>query len=350
MYPKLTINREKFEANLSIIKKALEKSGISFSFVTKVFCAMPELCRLALPYIDHFADSRSLNLQKIPEGKPRILLRLPMAGEAAHVAALAEMSLNSELTVIKALNAAAKEMNRVHGIILMTDMGDLREGYFKDEDLLREASEIAKLSNVRVRGLGVNLSCYGGVIPEIAHMDGLVSKAKELEALLGHKLDIISGGNTSSLKFVFDGTMPKGITNLRIGEAVVRGADAVTGEPFPGMYQDVFTFECEVIELKEKPSVPIGDTGFNAFGERLEFADRGTRRRAIVAAGRQDVDPDGLAPMNPGHEVLGASSDHLIIDVQEDKGLRVGQIIKFDCSYSAILRACTSPYVVKELA
>lgn len=348
MYPKMIIDKKKFENNIALVREALNKAGISFTFVTKCFCALPDLTNIAKKYADHLGDTRAMNLERLGTDKPRVLLRLPMPGEAHSVVRFADMSLNSELETVRALDAAAGALSRAHRIILMFDLGDLREGYFSADEMLADAAVMAKLPNIRIVGVGVNLSCYGGVVPELSHMNRMVGLAGELSGVLGYDLEIVSGGGSSSLKFVFDNSMPRGITNLRIGEAVLTGLDPATGAPYPGLHRDVFTFEAEVIEIKEKPSVPSGQVGLNAFGEKPTIEDRGIRRRAILAAGRQDVDPDGLTPINDAHIVIGASSDHLLIDVHDDKTLRVGQTISFTCSYSAILRAFTGPYVGKE--
>ncbi|MCL2565329.1 MAG: alanine/ornithine racemase family PLP-dependent enzyme [Defluviitaleaceae bacterium] len=350
MYPRLIINRKKFENNLSIVSKTLAGSGISFTFVTKCFLAHPSLCEIALPYIDHFGDSRLMNLDKLPNCKPRVLLRLPMISEASDVVRCADISLNSELETVKALNTAAKEQGRVHSVILMADFGDLREGYYSSTEMLEDTAIIEKMEHIKIIGIGVNLSCYGGVIPKLEHMERLNDLAEEFESLIGRELDIISGGNSSSLKFVFEGTMPYGINNLRIGDSILSGTDPTVGVPLPGMHSDVFTFAAEVIEVKEKPSIPEGERGLDAFGEQNHILDLGVRKRAILAAGRQDIDPKGITPINPAYTVLGASSDHLLVDVHNGReSLSVGDRIKFNCSYSAILRAFTSHYVVKEI-
>ncbi|MCL1846277.1 MAG: alanine racemase [Defluviitaleaceae bacterium] len=349
MYPRLLINQEKFEANLAFAQKALKRSGVSFTFVTKCFCAMSKLSEISMPYVDSFGDTRADNLKILPN-KPKIMMRLPMPDEAAAVVSNADMSLNSELETVAALDNAARAQGIVHGVIVMVDLGDLREGYFCVDEMLNAAAEIQKMKNIHIAGIGVNLSCFGGVIPEIWHMEQLIDHADKLEKLLGSKLNIVSGGNSSSLKFIFEGTMPRGINNLRIGEAILNGQDPSTGNFYSGMNNDVFTFECTVIEVKDKPSVPLGETGLNAFGKQpIVVRDRCVRRRAILAAGLQDVEPEGLTPLNPSHIVLGASSDHLIVDVHDGgEPLRVGSRLRFNCSYPAILRACTSEYVEKD--
>ena len=50
----------------------------------------------------------------------------------------------------------------------MIDMGDLREGiFFQNKDLIFEAVEqILALDNINLYGVGVNLTCYGAIIPK----------------------------------------------------------------------------------------------------------------------------------------------------------------------------------------
>jgi len=104
----------------------------------------------------------------------------------------------------------------------------------------------------------------------------------------------------------------------------------------------------EVVEVARKPSVPIGDRGQNAFGETCEFEDRGVRLRAILNLGRQDVVVDGIEPEMKGITVLGGSSDHLILDVEEaEREVKLGDELAFYPSYGALLALATSPYVQK---
>lgn len=101
-----------------------------------------------------------------------------------------------------------------------------------------------------------------------------------------------------------------------------------------------------MVEVRTKPSYPIGEVGADAFGQVPVFRDRGVRRRAIAAVGRQDVRPEGLMPFDRGIEILGASSDHLTMDVEDlERELKVGDILRFHVDYGAMLAAVTSPYV-----
>jgi predicted amino acid racemase len=101
----------------------------------------------------------------------------------------------------------------------------------------------------------------------------------------------------------------------------------------------------EVIEFKTKPSRPHGEIAQDAFGHVFAFEDKGDVRRAILALGRQDVDVLAIKPRIKA-DVLGASSDHLILDVK-GPDLEVGDEVRFDIGYSALLRGMTSPYVEK---
>ena len=106
--------------------------------------------------------------------------------------------------------------------------------------------------------------------------------------------------------------------------------------------------QAEIIEIKRKPSVPTGEIGLDAFFRKPVFEDRGIRKRALLAIGRQDVDLDQIKPCDEEIEIIGASSDHLIVDVDScSRDYRVGDIIEFNLNYVSILRLMTSEYVRK---
>ncbi len=164
------------------------------------------------------------------------------------------------------------------------------------------------------------------------------------------QLKYISGGNSSSLPLLASGKMPVRVNHLRIGEAILLGRETVNREKWPGTDQDAFVITGEVIELKEKPSVPIGEIGQDAFGGKPTFEDKGSIKRAILNIGRQDVDIDGLEPVDKGISILGGSSDHLLIDATEAEGqIKLGSILSFYPGYGALLNAMTSGYVEKRI-
>ena len=350
MYPKLVIDLKKVQNNLDKITEMVKGSGLSLMIVTKGYSADMEIYKLLeKSQIDYLADSRIQNLKKYEmTSKERVLLRLPMNSEASEVVKYCDISLNSELTTIRSLNEAAEKQNKIHKILLMIDLGDLREGiFFKNEEEIYDAvEEILKHKNIQLFGLGVNLTCYGAVIPKNDNLSVLVEIATKIEHKYNIKLNMISGGNSSSIYLIGKRELPEGINNLRVGEAFLLGGETAYSQPLKGFYDDAFTLEAEIIELKEKQSVPIGETGVDAFGNKPVYEDRGIIERAIIAVGRQDVDPDALHPIDSKIDILGASSDHLILDMSKsDRKYKVGDIVNFKLSYSSLLRASTSGYV-----
>lgn len=75
------------------------------------------------------------------------------------------------------------------------------------------------------------------------------------------------------------------------------------------------------------------------------MTSQGDVSQAILAIGRQDIDPQGLSPP-PGAKVIDASSDHLIVHTAQHK-LAVGTEMRFQLNYSALTRAMTSSFVSK---
>jgi len=348
-YPAIKVSREKLKHNTKILAEKCGRLGIDIVPVTKVYCGIPEIAEASVAAgAKMLADSRIENIIKLKElNAEKMLLRIPMLSQVDEIVEHVDISLNSEYEVIKALSGKALQRGKIHKIILMVDLGDLREGVWY-KDAVEFAGRIVKLPGIKLVGLGTNLTCYGAVIPSVENLGLLAALAEEIEKKYDIKLDIISGGNSSSLHLVEKNEVPKGINQLRLGEAIVLGNETAYGERIEGTYGDVFTYMAEIIELKEKPSVPVGETGVDAFGEKPVFVDRGIRKRAILASGRQDLKADGIQPRDKDAIVIGASSDHLIIDVSDcGREYKVGDIMEFDLGYGALLAAFTSEYVEK---
>lgn len=178
-------------------------------------------------------------------------------------------------------------------------------------------------------------------------MGQLLEMAGATEALVGHSL-VVSGGNSSVIPMAAAGRLPAGISSLRVGESALHGTDTLTRWPLPGLRVDAFTLEVPVVECRKKPSLPYESVAQNAWGDSPTFVDKGVRRRAICALGRQDCYVEGLTPLDPRIYVLGASSDHLLLDV--DALLvapRTGEAIAFRPNSAATAQLFASPYVDK---
>ena len=111
----------------------------------------------------------------------------------------------------------------------------------------------------------------------------------------------------------------------------------------------MFTIECQIVELKDKPSLPWGEIGVDSYGNSPQFTDRGSSRlKAVCALGKQDFDLETTKPADPGVLVLGCSSDHLMLDVTGSVRLfHAGGVLELVPGYFSLMRAMTSPYVEK---
>ncbi|MCL2704010.1 MAG: alanine/ornithine racemase family PLP-dependent enzyme [Defluviitaleaceae bacterium] len=348
-YPALITNTAKLAENINIIQKICAENNISFCAVTKSFCAAPGMTGVYYKAgVRDFADTRLPNLRKINyPGVTKWLLRLPMLSEAEEVVETADISLNSETATVEALSGHAVKLGRKHKIILMVDVGDLREGVLPG-DAVNIAGEMLKLPGIELHGIGVNYNCFGGVIPTLESLNIITGVVKEITGKYGVNINVISGGNSGSMHLLTSRTMPEEITNLRLGEVVFFGRETSYQQLIPHMHEDIFRLDAQIIELKKKPSMPVGEIGLNAFGEEVVFCDRGDMLRAIVACGRQDVDIGKIKPLEPGVEILGQSSDHMILNVTDaDKPYKVGGVISFSIAYGALLSLSTSEYVYK---
>lgn len=361
MYPRLIIDIDKLKHNLDgVAKITKEEGGCSLMIVTKGLCADPEMTKMVIghPAVDFLADSRIKNIKTYEKearkaGKQILLLRLPMACEIEEVVKYADISFNSEPETLRLLDAEAARQGTIHKVVLMIDLGDLREGiFFKNEaDIYGAAQQIIEAKNLELYGIAVNLTCYGAIIPKNDNLSQLADWAEKIESKFNVKLQMVSGGNSSSIYLIGKGQLPEKINNLRLGEAFLLGNDTAYGEKLSGTTDDALILEAQIIELKEKPSLPIGEVGVDAFGQKPYYEDRGIIKRAIIAIGQQDTDPGSMEPLDPKIDILGASSDHMILDVsQSDTQYKPGDVLAFKVGYGGMLKTATSPYVEKTYA
>ncbi len=348
MYPRLLIDLGKLRENAKTVTGRCSQQGIHVWGVTKVVGGDARVAQALLDGgVTALGDSRLQDLAALQGiDAPKMLIRSPQLCDVDDVVKLADVSVNTELSVVEALEAAcARQGVEQHGIMLMSDLGDLREGFVETDELLAAVDAVERAPHLYLHGIGANLNCLSFILPDQQKMEELVDLAQVIEARTGHALEV-SGGNSTNLRLLMDGKMPAGITALRLGEALLFGRERATYTYLPGTFNDAFVFQATIIELKDKPSKPWGTAGADSYGNYHEFADRGIRRRAIVAFGHQDTEAEVMWPLDEGIEIVDSASDHTVLDISEAYGdYHVGDVVEFRCGYHAVGRAFMSPYV-----
>lgn len=348
--PRLEIDLGKIQYNARTLVDRLDKFGIAVTGVTKATLGSPQIANaMLMAGVNDLGDSRIENIEALGRANVSanlLLIRSPMLSQVSRVVASAEVSFNSELEVIKRLSLEASKLDRMHAVVLMVELGDLREGIMP-ADLIEAVRETLSLPNIVLKGIGTNLACRSGVSPDDTNMGVLSRLATLIEDTFDISLEIVSGGNSANLEWVFGEGNTGRINNLRLGESILLGREALNRHPIAGLHTDAITLVAEVIESKAKPTQSSGNLAQSAFGERSARRKRGANMQTILAIGIQDIDPCGLRPPK-GTEILGCSSDHLVTTSIMPR-TPVGAEMTFQLNYSALVRAMTSPFVSKSL-
>lgn len=346
MYPRVIVDLKGLRENVKAVSALCARNGIEPTGITKVFRADP---RIAQAYLDaglrRLGDSRVSNLARLGGlTAEKWLIRPPMPSEIPELVRWADVSLNSELSVVEAIDRECRLQKRRHKVILMADLGDIREGYVDYDELITDARAVERLEWVDLYGIGTNLTCFSFIQPDSEKLELLVRLRDLASEAVGRTLPVVSGGNSATIDLMLRGGIPAGVNNLRLGESLLFGRERAKYRYLPGTRNDIFMLECQIVELKEKPSIPWGTVGVDSYGNSPSFVDRGERRKkAICALGKQDFDLETTEPEDPGVIMLGTSSDHLMLDVTDSaRNYRVGDIIRLRLGYFSTLRAFTS--------
>jgi len=353
----LTLNRTKLKDNFQLLKGMFEENDISWGVVSKLLCGnrkfLEELINLGVKEIH---DSRISNLAKIKEINPEIqtvYVKPVSKRNIAKMVKYADVSLNSELTTIKWISEEALKQEKTHKIIIMVETGDLREGVMGDH-LLEFYAQIFELPNIEIIGLGTNLNCLNGVMPSTDKLIQLSLYKQIIELKFNKKIPWVSAGTSVTIPLMLHKQLPKGINHFRIGETLYFGVDLFEEKVIDGMHGDVFELNAEIIEMQEKPLLPSGTLAANPQGETIEIDQQlygKSSFRAILDIGLLDVDPKYLIPEDGEFEILGASSDMLILNLGTNpKGYKVGDLIKFNLKYMGALGILNSSYVDKVIS
>jgi predicted amino acid racemase len=354
----LNLNKQNLRHNYDFLSRLFEEHQLSWGVVSKLLCGNTRYLKLLIDYgIREIHDSRISNLRKIKEINPEVqtvYIKPPAKRIIPQIIRFADVSMNTEFYTLQQLSEEAVRQNKQHNVIIMVETGDLREGVMGD-NLVKFYAKVFELPNIEIIGLGTNLNCLHGVMPSQDKLIQLSLYKQIIELKFNRKIPWISGGTSVTVPLLFNNQIPQGINHFRVGEMLFFGLNLFTNETVPGMRDDVFELFTQIIEITEKPMVPIGELAANPQGEVHEIDQElygRTSYRAILDVGLLDIDPKYLVPTDgsQGYEVVGASSDMLVLDLGENPGkLKVGDMLSFKLRYMGALSLLNSNYIEKRV-
>jgi len=352
----ITLNIEKLKSNFEYLDKLFKKKNIKWSVVSKLLCGNKEYLQELLKFnIQQICDSRVTNLKNVKQINPEvetIYIKPPAKRAIRNIVQYADISMNTEFETIKLLSDEAQRQNKVHKIIIMIELGELREGIMRD-DLIDFYSSVFNLKNIEVVGIGTNLTCLYGVLPNHDKLIQLSLYKQLIEAKFNTKIEYVSGGSSVTIPLIFQNLLPKGINHFRVGESLFLGTDVYNNTRLKKLETDVFMLYAEIIELIEKPQLPDGEMGTNVEGHSITFDNDlsgKTSYRAIVDIGLLDVDERHITPVDKNCSIVGGSSDMLVIGLSENRNnYKVGDLLQFKLDYMGTLRILNSKYIDKRI-
>lgn len=352
----LELYRDRLKHNYDYLGKLFKERSIEWGVVTKLLCGYkPYLKEVINLGVKEIHDSRISNLKAVKQIDPSVqtvYIKPPAKRSIKTLIEYADVSFNTSLETIKLLSKEAKRQNKKHKIIIMIEMGDLREGVL-GENVIEFYSKIFELPNIEVIGLGTNLNCLHGVMPSQDKLIQLSLYEQVIEAKFNRKIPWVSGGTSVTIPLLLKNMRPLGVNHFRVGEILYFGLNLFTMKKVKGMKDDVFKLYAEIIELYEKPKVPVGELAENPSGEvtQINEEDYGkTSYRAIIDIGLLDISPEYLIPDDKKIEISGASSDMLVIDLgRTRRNYKVGDLVSFKLRYMGALSILNSTYIEKKI-
>jgi predicted amino acid racemase len=352
----IELNRTKLRENFNLLNNLFKNNNINWAIVTKVLCGNKDYVKEIIDLgVTQICDSRITNLKMLKQLNPKIetiYIKPPAKGQIANLIKYADITMNTELSTIKALSKEAVKQKRKHKIIIMIEMGELREGVMRD-DLMRFYGKVFELPNIEVVGLGANFTCLYGVLPSEDKLIQLSLYEQLIEAKFNKLIPFVSGGSSVVIPLVMNNTLPKGINHFRVGETLFLGTNVYDDTHITEMHNDTFKLFAEIIELAEKPLLPNGKMGTNLEGKSFEFDDKEAGEkayRAIIDLGLLDVDEKHITPIDARIRFAGASSDMIVIDLEDNPaGYKVGDKLEFGMDYMGLLRLMNSKYIEKRI-
>jgi predicted amino acid racemase len=352
----IKMNRESLRHNFNFLKDLFDSYDLHWGVVSKLLCGnqlfLTELIELGVREIH---DSRISNLQKVKEinsDVQTVYIKPPAKENVENIIRYADVSMNTEYYTLKWLSDEAVKQDREHMVIIMIETGDLREGVM-GEHLIDFYSKCFELPNIKIVGIGTNLNCLHGVMPSQDKLIQLSLYKQIIELKFNRTIPWISGGTSVTIPLILNRQIPKGVNHFRVGETLYFGVNLFEEKLIPGMREDVFEFAAQIIEITEKPMLPIGELGANPQGDVMEVDTAlygQTHYRAILDVGLLDLDPKYLIPIKDNFEVVGASSDMLVLDLGKNEAKhKVGDMLRFRLKYMGALQLLNSDYIEKKI-
>lgn len=351
----ITLDTDKLTDNYNYLNNLFEQQNIKWAAVTKLLCGNTDYLKTLLDLgIEQVCDSRVTNLARIKAINPTVetvYIKPPPKRSVRRIVEYADISFNTEFETIKLLSEEASKQQKIHKVVIMIELGELREGVMRD-DVVAFYERVFQLPNIEVIGIGTNLTCMYGVLPNHDKLIQLSLYKQLIEAKFNRKTPFVSGGSSVTIPLINQNLLPDGVNHFRVGETLFLGTDVYNNKPFEHMHNDIFKLYAEIIELTEKPNTPMGELGHNLTGDVLEF-EQGQQQssfRAIIDLGLLDVESSHLIPVDDNVTLVGESSDMIVIDLADNpQKYKVGELLEFDMTYMGTLRVMNSEYVDKRI-
>ncbi|WP_010665245.1 alanine racemase [Marinilabilia salmonicolor] len=352
----ITLDRKKLKENYNYLNNLFGEHNIDWAIVTKMLCGnkayLKEVFDLGIKQV---CDSRVSNLKAIKTVNPEmetIYIKPPPKRSIPSIVRYADVSMNTTFETVQLLSEEARRQGKTHKIIIMVEMGELREGVMRN-DVVDFYSRVFEMPNIEVIGIGTNLSCLYGVLPNQDKLIQLSLYKQLIENKFNKKIPFVSGGSSVTIPLIHQGLLPETINHFRVGETLFLGTNVYDGSQFDFMHNDVIKVYAEIIELFEKPTVPQGDMGSNLEGETFEFdQDKSNERscRALIDLGLLDIEEKRLIPANDSFDLAGASSDMIVVNLGDnERNMKVGDLLEFKTDYMGALRLLNSRYIDKRV-
>lgn len=352
----ITLDRYKLKDNFDYLDNLFNENNIDWAIVTKMLCGNKTYLKEVLDLgIRQVCDSRVSNLKAIKSLNPKvetIYIKPPPKRSIKSIVKYADISMNTSFETVRLLSKEARQQDKTHKIVIMIEMGELREGVLREE-VVNFYSRIFEMPNIEVIGIGTNLSCLYGVLPNQDKLIQLSLYKQLIEHKFNKKIPYVSGGSSVTIPLIKQGLLPESINHFRVGETLFLGTNVYDGTPFDFMHNDVFRIYAEIIELFEKPTVPQGEMGQNVEGETYDFDPEKsgeTSYRALIDLGLLDIEQNHLYPTSDSCTLAGASSDMIVVDLGKNKkNYKVGDLLEFKTDYMGALRLLNSRYIDKRV-